>query len=150
LTNWAEGYAGTSKVYKESSIVQHGSASLRLGVDYSNNMVEVSQDVSLSGSTQYRLDFYARVSSTTSSPTLGYLIINMGNNKYLQADGSWSTTPYVFSVTPTASWQLFSRTFTTDTAASYRIDFRRNTNCASKSLYVDNASVVNNFVLLVI
>jgi hypothetical protein len=116
---------------------------VRLSIGTANNDVGIYQSVALSASTQYTLQFYRKVSSTSGSPNLVYYIRNTSNGKFLQVSGTWSSTYNTFSVVPTTSWGVTSKTFTSDTAANYEIGFAKGTvNSAGKNFYLDNATLV--------
>lgn len=139
---WIKFQGGTSTVTQETADTHSGGSAARITVDSANTTVGVQQTVAFTANQPGTYTFWHKLAS--GAPLLGYQIRIMSGvhvNKYLQANGTWSTTdPGLQSFTAAAAWTQFTRPFTMpDGDGTVRVSIQRSN--ASAAFLADDASL---------
>lgn len=138
---WSISSNGNSTVNRESSVPHAGSSACRIDIDDSNNSVAVSQKVTLSANSQYKLVWWFK--STGTGTMKAFIKYTDGSTYTLQPDGNWAaSTSGVPAVGPSEAWTLETTHFSTPNfSGTYTLSFSRSVS-SSTSLYIDDVSIV--------
>lgn len=117
FANWTETPSGSSTINAETAAPYAGTYACRFDVDASNSDVYVSQ-AGLTIGNKYKATLYAKASSGTPSLIVGYFS----------------------QITLTTSYALYTVYFTASSTTFY---LEKSTGCTSKSIYIDNVTIVN-------
>ena len=126
LTNWTENLAGTTTINREATTKHGGTYAARMDVDASNNLGEITQDVTGVVNTWYT--FSAWLNATVDKN----VALILGN----------SNAP-VLVIIPGSSWGQYQITGRA-TIATLQPKIDRSSNGASASIYIDDLSLKAN------
>lgn len=129
---WTGNVAGTSTSARDTAVAYNGSASWRLSIDSSGSFADLKQSGILTVGQIYFYSFWAKADQSfvgtlaTDATTAGYSLSGVAN-------ASNNVVPN--NTTIKTTWQQFTGWFVA-TATDFNI--KRNTNCNSRSIWIDN------------
>ena len=143
LTHWTEFVTALGTVNREAVEIHSGTYSCRLYTSGGGEYCGIYQNITLTPNTLCKLSTWYKRPVAAGSILRLYITTGPTNNYYLQANGTWSTSPYFFNLSTTNVWTKFEKEFVSHPDYStYRVRFYKDSSSGVSSFYIDDVSVL--------
>lgn len=138
LTNWTTTTAGGTSILTRSEDENSGTYAASLVIGAGGEDVTLYQDMAVTAGKAYALRFYHK-ETNAATVKLRLTDIAATPDGYLQANGTWDTGSYHFTITHAAAYTAYSLKFVAQTTGDLRIEFLGD--AASETYYIDDVSL---------